>query len=472
MLVQQENSKKKGHYSRPVPRSFAAAWESNKEGAPRRPRSRTPSPPRDRFDEPPPPWHKEREDRLLPRFHPGPPPHDPGRHPTDYPPEDMRPADIPHHMDPALPPDVHPHAMEPRTFAREGEPEFVPGVTSEVPYRGADPGPRGIRGVDPGPRGLRGAEPAPRGVPEERREFHEPPEMAVDPEEHDLIVEYPGPDNHVNKRDHARGPVRNRPPPDDYPRMQSDHPGPLKEYPGMGDRGNNLNNWTKEIDREALLREDQFYADLYNRNLDPAFDEMADDQPMAYDIVDHPLPFRGPERGMPRGRPRAMRRGRVMPLRGRGWRGGGPWNPGDGPARGRPPPGMRPPMRMRRGRRVMIDWQPLVAAAREISSSRFFNALLRRRKRVVFPLWDRSRMWRHEDTTCPRRRCCCWKNRLIFVRLLCSRLGGRCHNAMVVNISKAIKKPHETQRWRVRAMRASQVAVVVFWSVAAERHRF
>ena len=52
----QIDNRKKIPYARPVPRSFAAAWESNKEGAPRR----SPSP--RRFDEPlppPPPWHRD-----------------------------------------------------------------------------------------------------------------------------------------------------------------------------------------------------------------------------------------------------------------------------------------------------------------------------------------------------------------------------------------------------------------------------
>ena len=48
----QIDNRKKIPYARPVPRSFAAAWESNKEGAPRR----SPSP--RRFDEPP-RWHRD-----------------------------------------------------------------------------------------------------------------------------------------------------------------------------------------------------------------------------------------------------------------------------------------------------------------------------------------------------------------------------------------------------------------------------
>ena len=46
------DNRKKIPYARPVPRSFAAAWESNKEGAPRR-YSRSPSP--RRYDD----WHRD-----------------------------------------------------------------------------------------------------------------------------------------------------------------------------------------------------------------------------------------------------------------------------------------------------------------------------------------------------------------------------------------------------------------------------
>ena len=58
--------RKKIPYARPVPRSFAAAWESNKEGAPRR-YSRSPSP--GRYDDPS-GWHRDdAPPSSMPRSH-------------------------------------------------------------------------------------------------------------------------------------------------------------------------------------------------------------------------------------------------------------------------------------------------------------------------------------------------------------------------------------------------------------------
>ena len=83
-MITQNDNRKKIPYARPVPRSFAAAWESKKEGAPRR-YSRSPSP--RRFDDPwhgdiPPPRHHRPseddyhaiDDRRPPPDHDRPPP--------------------------------------------------------------------------------------------------------------------------------------------------------------------------------------------------------------------------------------------------------------------------------------------------------------------------------------------------------------------------------------------------------------
>ncbi|CAK8698355.1 pre-mRNA 3' end processing protein WDR33-like [Clavelina lepadiformis] len=62
IIAAQNDNRKKIPYTRPVPRSFAAAWESNKEGAPRR--SRSPSP--NRYEEQ---YGWRRNDRPPPRIH-------------------------------------------------------------------------------------------------------------------------------------------------------------------------------------------------------------------------------------------------------------------------------------------------------------------------------------------------------------------------------------------------------------------
>nr|CAB3267694.1 pre-mRNA 3' end processing protein WDR33 [Phallusia mammillata] len=338
IMVQHEN-RKKIPYARPVPRTFAAAWESNKAGAPRREWSRSPSPPpprRDRFDEPP-PWH--RGERMPPRFRHGPPGHD--RHPRD-------------HENPLPPIDD-----------RRPPPEFRRGRLSPEPGPPPDfrPGPDRRPSLDFPPDGPYPEHPIDRDMVDDRHFVDNPPHGDMKFITHNQReAEFDTPNNHVQNEHHI--PHKNLPPP-------SEAGGPLHDTgnfhrnPGLLDNPpleweGNLNQDQYEGDGPNL---DKFYGqergNIFNPGMEPNMGEYGYEHDMGFNDMER----RGPE---------GMRGERDMPIRPRGGFGRPPrmrgrGRPGSGrfphseimSNRGRNWPPMRqqnPPFRGRRGgRRAMRD---------------------------------------------------------------------------------------------------------------------